>query len=234
MLVATLVLAAAAQNPIIEVQGPDGTTSTIESGASDESKYVDQAYNFIQAQQPAQAIPVLDGIISRARARYAPEKRQIYTARTQPEAIYYAGLATSLKKSALVLDEAWSEAYFLKGYALIDLNRPDEAKALFDEAIAMANSHYLGERGEWHKSRKDWQSAYADFASAEDAAEFSPDDFKSFDKRRAWRGMAFVRTEQGKLEEAEQLLRKCLTLDSSDEKAKHELEYIKSLRGSRS
>jgi tetratricopeptide (TPR) repeat protein len=230
----TLALAATAQNPLVEVQGPGGLSSTIQPQASDDAALIDKAYDSIQAQKPADAIAVLDIIIARAEARYAHEKRQIYSSRSQVEAILYAGLAGSQKKSALILDGTWSSAYFLKGFALIDLNRSDEAKALFDKAIAMApmNSHYLGERAEWYKSRKDWQKAYADFSEAESAAEFSPDDMKSFDKRRAWRGMAFIRTDQGKLDEAEKLLRQCLALDPTDANAQHEIEYIKSLRGS--
>jgi tetratricopeptide (TPR) repeat protein len=236
ILALSLALAADAQDPVIQVQGPDGASSTIATAASEDHGLLDKAYELIIAKKPAEAVPVLDGIIARAEARYAQEKRQLYAARSQAEAILYAGLAASQKKSALVLDDTWSNAYFFKGFALIDLNRSDESKALFDRAIAMApmNSQYLGERGEWYKSHKDWERAYTDFEAAAGGAEFSPDELKSFHKRRAWRGMAFVRTEQRRLNEAEALLRQCLALDPKDLTAQHELEYIKSLRGSTS
>jgi len=233
MLVFGLAVAAIAQNSTIEVRGSAGTSSTTQSTASDDAGLIDEAFKFIEAQRRSDAISVLDGIIARAEARYANEGRQIYTSRSPAEAILYAGLSASQKKSAIILDETWSQAYFLKGFALIDLGRSDEAKPLFDKAIAMApmNSHYLGERGEWYKSRRDWDHAYADFSKAAAGSELSPDTMKSFDKLRAWRGMSFVRVEQGRLDEAEKLLRQCLDLDPNDGKAKHELEYIASLRG---
>jgi tetratricopeptide (TPR) repeat protein len=226
-----LALAAAAQTPAAVVQPPQAG-QTAEAPESADSKLIDTAYGFISSGKPEQAMPVLDGVISRMTTHYAREKRQIYTPRTTTESLYYMGLAASQKKSAIAIDPAWSMALFLKGFALIDLNRPDEAKPLFDKAIAMApmNSHYLGERGEWFKSRHDWPKAYADFSLAEEAAEFSPDDMKSFDKRRAWRGMAFVLVEQGKLDQAEALLRKALAMDPNDDHAKKELDYIQSAR----
>jgi tetratricopeptide (TPR) repeat protein len=91
------------------------------------------------------------------------------------------------------------------------------------------NAQFLAERAEWFKSRKDWPNAFADFLSASTAADFSPDEAKSSEKRRALRGMAFVRTEQRRLKEAEKLLNECLKIDPSDANAKRELDYIRSL-----
>ena len=232
-----LALAATAQSPLVQAQAPapSGSSTTFQSAVSDDRGQIDRAFDLIQAQRPADAIPVLEGVISRAEAQYAGEKRQIYSSRSLPETLYYSGLSASAKTDLVIIDETWSLALFFKGYALIDLNRPDEAKPYFDRAIAMApmNSHYLGERAEWYKSRKDWPNAYSEFERA--AAELI---FRlviePFDKRRAWRGMAYARIEQGKLDEAETLLRRCLAMDPNDAGAQHELDYIKSLRTSKS
>lgn len=227
-----LALAAAAQAPATAAPAPANSNITVATDESPDARLLDTAFGFIQRKDPAGAIPILDGIISRAQARYARETRLIYTSRSMAETVYYGGLAAAAKKSAVIIDETWSMALFLKAFALIDLNRPDEAKPLLDRAIAMApmNSHYLGERGEWFKTRRDWTRSYADFEAAANAADLSPDDMKSFDKRRAWRGMAYVRIEQGQLDDAERLLRQALQLDPNDAGARQELDYIRSIR----
>ena len=196
------------------------------------SAKIDEAFAFIREGKPAEALPILDSVIAAEEGLHRNEKRVIYSARTLTEAMVYAALAATQKKSAVVLDDTYAMGYFIKGFALIDLNRSDEAKPLFDRALALApmNSQFLAERGEWFKTRKDWASAYADFDSASNAAEFAPDDSKSNYQRRAWRGMAFARIEQGQADEARELLQKCLKLEPSDEKCKHELDYIESLK----
>jgi Tfp pilus assembly protein PilF len=47
---------------------------------------------------------------------------------------------------------------------------------------------------------------------------------------RSCRGIGFVLTEQGKLDESEANYRRCLTLDPNDQKSKDELAYIGRLR----
>jgi tetratricopeptide (TPR) repeat protein len=241
MLIAILAAAAlaAADGPAsastVEVSGK-GDTTTIEQGRDPLADKVDKAVTLISGGKAADAIPLLDEVIGAEEAGHKHEGRMIFSARTLTEAIVYSSMAGTQHKSAVVLDDTWSLGYFLKGYALVDLHRGNEAKSYLDKAIALSpmNAQYLAERGEWHKSQRDWTSSYADFDSASTAAEFSPDDSKSFEKRRALRGMAYARVEQGQLKEAENLLRACLKIDSSDEHAKDELEYIKSLSRSSS
>lgn len=198
---------------------------------------IDEAFSLIKGGKPTEALPILDQIIARCEKAHAGEKRQIFSASSMTETILYAGLAAAAKKDALVLDDTWGMAHFLKGFALIDLNRPGEAKTQLDRAIELApmNAQFLAERGEWHKGRKDWTKAYADFDSASTAADFSPDDLKKDHKARALRGMGFVKIEQGNLKGAEKLFKQSLKFDPNNAKARSELEYIKSLkRGSTS
>jgi tetratricopeptide (TPR) repeat protein len=58
-------------------------------------------------------------------------------------------------------------------------------------------------------------------------ADLFTEQHQELDLGRAWRGMGYVLIEQGRLEEAEAIYKKCLTLDPNDEKAKGELRYIK-------
>jgi tetratricopeptide (TPR) repeat protein len=168
-----------------------------------------RAVSLVKTGKSADGIKLLDEIIATLEARYAENPAQFFCARSMPETVVYAGLGVKTKKAVTVLDQTWCYSYYYKGFALIDLGRGDEAKPYFDKAVAMApmNSQFLGERGEWYKSRRDWPHALADFESAAGYAGFSPDEMKSFDQRRAWRGMSFVRVEQGRLDEAEKLLR---------------------------
>jgi tetratricopeptide (TPR) repeat protein len=230
ILLAIALAAAPAPTPTAASPVQPGTHG--EQAPNAEAEKFNQAFNLIDQGHPADAVKLLDELITDFEARYAHATKQIYCARSDAETLFYAMKAAAAKKEAQVLDDTWCNSYFFKGYALIDLGKPDEAKPYFDKAIAMGpmNSHFLGERAEWYKSRRDWDDAYAEFSTASEAAQFSPDDMKSFDQRRAWRGMAYVRIEQRKLDEAEALLRKCVELDPTDEKANSELKYIDSLR----
>ena len=222
----------ASAGAVVQFQSKDGGASEIQQEKDPLGDQLTEGFNLIHAGKPADAMAIFDKVIAAEQDQNRNEKRLIFSARSMTEAILYAGLGAAKKKDAVVLDGTWSSAYFGKGFALIDLGRPDEAKAWFDKAIDLApmNAQFLAERGEWFKSRKDWANAYADFEAASTAAEFAPDEAKSFEQRRAWRGMAFARTEQGKLDEARQLLQKCLKLDASDDKCQHELQYVNGVK----
>jgi Flp pilus assembly protein TadD len=200
------------------------------------AKPADEAWVLIRDKKPAEAIVVLDRTIAAEAARHSGETRQIYCAHTPEETLLYTATAAKDRKSAIVIEPTWCQSIFLKGFALIDLNRPDEARPLFEQAVAMApmNSQFLAELGEWHKGHREWDRAYALFEKALEGAIFSTPDIRNTHKTRALRGMAFVLIEQGKLDEAERRLRECLQIDPNDPGAKNELQYIREQRGRRS
>ncbi len=231
--IAVALLAAQAEaKPAIQLENAVGPARTIQVGPADDRAKIDEAARLIKGGNPAAALPLLDAVITHAEKRHPNKDVLVFSARSLVEALVYSGLSATRKKSSVVLDDAWSFAHFLKGFALIDLRRADEAKLHLDKAVALApmNAQFLGERGEWFKARKDWTSAFKDFEAASSAAELSPDDLKTAEKGRALRGMAFVRIEQGELKEAETLLKQALQLDRNDAKARHELDYIRSLQ----
>jgi len=231
-----LAMALAAAQPdatqLAPIANENGVAVAKSETPDSDSDKVDEAALLIKAGKPADAIPILEGVIARMEARNADEKRQVFAARSLTETILYSAMSTKLKKDVIVLDDTWATAYFLKGFALIDLNRSDEAKEPFDKALELSpmNAQFRAERGEWYKSRKDWANAFSDFEAASSAAEFSPENVKNTDKARALRGMGFVRIEQGQLDEAEKLFHQSLKLEPGNQGALGELEYIKSLR----
>lgn len=151
-----------------------------------------------------------------------------YSAGTLTEAILYAGMAATQKKNGIVTDGSRALAWFLKAFALVDLNRGDEALPALNQALALApmNAQYLAERAEWYKARHRWDDAFRDFESASSAAELAPDDRKATFKGRALRGMAFVKVEQGDLGAAEKYLKQALKLNPADERARTDLADV--------
>jgi tetratricopeptide (TPR) repeat protein len=225
-------LAASGPAPAIEVKLENGVVGQTTEAQRPNAIKIDKAWELISSGRRDEAVALLDEVIASEEALHQDGSRQYYSSRSMVETIMYSGIAATLKKNAVILDETWAYAYFSKGFVLIDLGRSDEAEPYFNKAIALApmNSQMLAERGEWHKSRKVWDKAFADFESAASAAEFSPDERTKSDKARALRGMGFVRIEQGEVKEAEKLFHQSLKLEPGNSNALNELEYIKSLK----
>lgn len=191
----------------------------------------------VKAKRQSEAIFLYyDRVASVYEAKYKDRNTEYYAARSLIELMAYMTKAAVSGKTAMGVSMNWSSAYFLKAYALIDLSRPAEAKAPLDRALALSpdNAHFLAELGYFHQLRKDWPAAMATFKKAESAAATSsPEEVRNIDLARAWRGMGYVLVETGRIAEAEALYRKCLELDQNDAGAKHELQYIASLKTKR-
>lgn len=187
--------------------------------------------------KPLDALAGLDELITQREAEHPAKPDTVYfSAGSLVEALVYAAGPASMKNgtTVIVADGNWSKAYFLKGFALIDAQRSDEAIGWFDRAVVLSpmNAQFIAERAEWYKMRRDWVRAYDGFEEALGAAEFSADDMKVLHKGRALRGMAFARVEQGRLKEAEKLIRQALELNPDDGKARDELAFIRDQLGS--
>ena len=139
------------------------------------------------------------------------------------------------KNNAIALSSTWSDAYFMKAYALQDLRRLGEAKATLQQALKMSpfNAQYLAEMGEIYALEKNWSKAEQLYREAEDNAPLSPQVSRSDDLARARRGLGYVLVELGKLDEAEKKYQQCLAANPNDAKAKAELQYVREQKAKR-
>jgi len=207
---------------------------------SEIGKLLDKGKRVLIQGMPDTAInQYFDPIIASYERQYANEKRTIYVSHSMEETFLYMGLSSAVneksgsKNGAIAIQSLWTDALELKGYALVELNRPDEAKPVLNRAIELS-PFYPGpaaELGNIYQNEKNWPAALDAYGKSETGANLMEDgEAKTKLLTRAWRGQAYVLTEQGKLDESEALYRKCLELNPNDGNAKRELEYIASLR----
>ncbi len=220
-------------NAIAKGVQPGVTTATPRTAAD----YLDKAAMLVSEGQSERAISdYLDIILLNFKQELKDEKSPVYSARTPAEALFYTSQAAKHHQKALVLNNLWSETLYLKGYALIDLGRLDDAEATLEMAVMVApkNARVLAELGLVHQLKKDYSKTLDLMKRAADAAKtYSPPEVRNSELAHAWRGTAYVFVEQGRLSEAEKLYKKCLKLDPNDSRAKSELEYLNRLRASK-
>jgi len=183
----------------------------------------------------------LDPVIAFYRSQHTHFDQKVYSAHSRAEALIYLAMDTAMSKEdgaaapekVRVLNGSWSDALQLKGYALVELQRFEDAKTVLKEEIDLApmNSAPWSELGNIYQNEKNWTEALAAYEHAENAAEVNKEEDPHRPLyTRALRGKAFVYTDQGKLNDSEALYRQCLTLNADDSNAQYELAYIAGLR----
>ncbi|MEO8001728.1 MAG: tetratricopeptide repeat protein, partial [Arenimonas sp.] len=216
-LVIVFLLILAAPDLLLADQATSDEKTTVDTEKVQREKLM-QAKNLIASRNSTEAISLIDQTLEYYRTIYPDGKTRWYVARTPEETFYYMTSSailpdsTSDKKDAATLYVAWAEAYFLKGYAYVELGQINEAKAALEQALYLTpqNANYMIELAEVSKLERDWGEAYRLYTQAEEATRFSPLDEKASDLSHAKRGQAFVFIEQGKLNEAEKILKQCL------------------------
>lgn len=202
----------------------------------DLSKRVMLAYaaTLFQQGKPQDAIDqYLDPVITYYQKTYVGSKSQIYCARSTSDALIYMSQAAVAKRAAVALGSTWSDAIYMKAYALVNLGRPEESRPLLEQAIALSpnNSEYRSELGNYYQQKKDFVKALATFNEALSASDLSPDPLKVSEKTRALRGIGYSMSELGRYDEAEAAYRKALLLNPNDKGSQAELLYIARKRG---
>jgi tetratricopeptide (TPR) repeat protein len=198
---------------------------------------LDEVSRLIAARKLEEAVGLADIVIKSYEDRYRTGKRQVFSSRSPAETSAYLNEIGRSKgagtEEAGIYSPSWGDAYYLKGYVLIDLKRFAEARKALEAAVALAphNAAYRSELGQLALKAKAWPEAMRLFKQAEaDAREYSPPRVRNREIAAALRGQAFVLVEEKKLDEAEKLYNECLQLDFKDRVAHSELRYIGQLR----
>lgn len=189
---------------------------------------VNSAFASIQAGRPQEALDILIPVVAAYEVRNAGMKERLYCGMSPAETLLYMSMAANDKQNAVALHPGYCDALFLKGYALVDLNRLTGARAAYEKVLSFApmHAHYLAELGQTYRLEKNWPKMLELCRSALGAAELAEDEDKAREKGLALRCIGYALIEQGKLDEAEAQFRECLKINPDDAKAKSELEYI--------
>lgn len=228
-------LAAAAGSATAQTRAP--SAAQIEDAEQD--RILQQAFSLVRDHKPEVALTEhIERVIAFYERRQLVGDQQVYCARNLGETIAVLAKHAAAKtgKPAIAVSPVSCDAYFLKGYALIELGRIPEAKAALQLAVARApfRSHYLAELGVVYLKEKDWEKALETYRAAEKVSSSSGDEpSKKRDALRARRGMGYALIELNRLDEAEALYTACLEEDASDALSRSQLEYIRKLRASR-
>ncbi|HRZ78407.1 MAG TPA: tetratricopeptide repeat protein [bacterium] len=175
----------------------------------------------------------MDPLIEYYENKYKDGSKAVFCARTNKESAVYIAMVIATAESIMIESDVWAEALFYKAYAEVEFKNYDQAKSLLERSIKLSpyNSGYFSELGHIYQIEKNWEKSLEIFKKAEKyAGEYSPDKEKEHELTRAMRGIGYTLIEMGRLDEAEEIYKKCLQINSNDRTALNELEYIKQLR----
>lgn len=194
-----------------------------------QSRTLQEALRLLRARRPQQAILAADEVIEYYASRQRNSPQKVFCARTAAEARHY--LETHARanpgQDALVVRN-WCDAYYIKGYALVDLRQLPEARVAIEAALALApaNAQYHAELAAIHSVEKNWEASLASYAAAEAAAEYS-EGARTMQLARIHRGAGAVLLEMKRYDEAAQRYQRSLDLEPDNAQAKRQLEVIR-------
>jgi len=206
---------------------------------AEQDKRVGLGDELLKKGQPEAAIrEAFDPVIQAYEARYAGDGKVYFSSRDSAETLMYLlGVAAEHSRGegrgdAVALGPTWSYGYYGKAYALIELNRFDEAAAALDRALelAPANSQFLTERGYLYRTSREWDMMLASNQAALEHAQLTPESQRESVRARALRGAGYALIELDRLDEAEHHFRDSLKIEPKNQVALGELDYIKQLR----
>lgn len=223
----------------IAVPGSVGAESTAAAAAADidarQHAALESASQALLDGHPDLALATVDPVVAAYTAAYANEPRKLYCGMSTAQTLAYMAEAAGEKRSAVALTTAYCDALYVKGFALVDLKRLPEARAVYQQLVTLApmHAHFLSELGQTYRPDRNWPKMLELCTRAAGFADLAPPAKIAAEHGFAWRCMGYALTEQGKLDESAALYRKCLEVDPNDAKAKSELSYIAEQRRAR-
>lgn len=189
---------------------------------------IQAAAQAVRAHQPQAAIDTLAPVLAAYDADLARETRRIYCGMSPQETLLYLAMAAKDKVAAVAVPPGYCTALYLKGYALVDLGRVAEAKAIYERLLVLAPMYaqYQTEYGQLIRLEKDWPRMLAICTKAGEAAAIADPAIKPMQQGAALRCQGYALTELHRYDEAEKRYRDALALNAKDAIAQHELGYI--------
>ena len=140
------------------------------------------------------------------------------------ETMVYRIAAAADEQSSEVLQINCADAYYMKGYALVDLGELNKAEVFVRKSLGLSpsNALYRSELGQILQSQGEWELALESFAQAEeDAKTFSPEPVKQAEFTRAKRGVGFNFFDFVRLDDAVKKFQDCLDINIDDAYARN-------------
>jgi len=192
---------------------------------------IGQAFSAIQGGEPVRALAMVEPVLASFDKEFSGEKRHIFCSQTAEQDGYYLTTADGGADNVRLVTATWCEALYVKAFALVDLQRLDDAQSAFERLVAFAPKHarYINELGYVFLKKKEWQHSIETYMRAEAAATFTPER-RDYERCVAFRGIGFDLVELGRLDDAEAAYRKCLAIIPGEPKSLGEIEYIKEQR----
>ena len=196
---------------------------------------IEAAKSVLQLHHPQQALDLLAPLLDGYAARLATEKRRVYCGMSGTEALLYMSMAAKDRTGAVAIGPAYCDALYFKGYALIDLGRIADARAVYMQLATLApmHAHFASELGQSYRPEKNWPAMLERCTAAAGMTTLTVDADQKREKLFAWHCQGFALTELGRLDESEKLYLDCLALDPLDTHARQELTYIAEQRAKR-
>lgn len=214
----------------------------------DDAKILEEAYSALQQDNFELTINKTDLVINRFESGKNVKSAYVCTSGGADTLTALLGVAASNAKNTnstddkndktIAISSIICDAYFLKGFAQVDLKQRDKALVNFEMAVSLDpdNQHYLNEIAEWYKTGGQWQKSLEIFTAASEVTDLSIEfmEDKKQSKQimnemrcRSYRGIAFNQVEMRQWDAARKALNSCLKLMPDEPHSKAELEYIK-------